>query len=365
MGLYWLSTEARTGRVIADLPNLDVGLVKAVIGRYDTTTATLPLPGAPVDWERATQPGAAVLWLLADNPNDSAHGIPLWGGRVTARDLSADDTIGLSLATVESYFDARYVGDVTFAQIGQNTIISNLVASYAVAGSPNGGMPFRVVTSGTDTLRDRTYQNQNNTTLYSVMQDLMGVIGGCEWTTGGEWQVSPERITPVLYVGSRLGSPVLTGQAPNAVFDMPGPVTQFKYRQDFSTGKGANLVVASSSGTTAARPQSAPQTVVDLARPTIEYRWTPSTSISDVTTLNSYASAAVAAMDFGTNAIELTAVIAEAPKLGVDWFIGDDIGFNLVAPALPNGLVGTARAIGWQIDISTTPVITPILTGNV
>ena len=43
MGLYWVATDARTGNVIGDLPDLDVASVKSLIGRYDTTTAKLPL----------------------------------------------------------------------------------------------------------------------------------------------------------------------------------------------------------------------------------------------------------------------------------------------------------------------------------
>lgn len=365
MGLSWVATEAKTGIIIADLPDLDVKSVKSVIGRYDTTPATLPLPTAPENWLRATQAGATHLHLLADNPNDPAHGIPLWGARVTTRERTEGDVVQMTLATLESYTDVRYVGDYAPVGVGQNSIISAIFAAYVIAGTPNGGVPFRVVTSGTNTARDRTYQNQNNTTVYSSLQDLMGVIGGPEWTVGWEWQTSPERITPVLYVSSRIGT---ASTSPAAVFEMPGPVKTFKYMENFANGKGANLVIASSSGTTTARPQSAPQSVVDGARPTIEYRWTPSTSISDVATLNSYALAAVTAMDGGTNSVEMSAVMAEAPQLGTDWFIGDDLGYSIgvtgVVPAFPAGFAGVARAIGFQVDISDIPVITPILAGS-
>lgn len=360
MALSWVSTEAETGVIIADLPLLDVPSVKSVIGRYDTTTATLPLIEAPENWEQATEKGATHLILLSDNPADPSHPIPLWGGRVTKRTRTGGDTISLSLATLESYLDCRFVGDYAPVAVGQNTIISNLMTSYVTTGT-NGGVPFRIVTSGTNTARDRTYQNQGNKTVYSAMQDLMGVIGGPEWTVGWEWQTAPERITPVLYVSSRLGNAVPVGLGPAATFEMPGPVTDFEYVEDYSNGKGANLVVASSSGTTAARPQSAPQSVTDLARPTLEYRWTPSTSISDISTLNAYALAAVQAMGGGSNAIALTAIMAEAPQLGIDWNIGDDIGFSITAPAFPNTLSGTGRAVGWEITISNTPTIAPIV----
>jgi hypothetical protein len=88
-------------------------------------------------------------------------------------------------------------------------------------------------------------------------------------------------------------------------------------------------------------------------RPTFEYRWTPSTSIKETETLNDHAARALAAMKNGGIGLELTANRAEAPKLGRDWFIGDEIGFDLIAPAWPDGITGTGRAVGWRMDANT------------
>ena len=367
MGLFWVATEAKTGLIIGDLPDLDVATVKSVIGRFDTTSGTLPIPSAPENWDRATLPGAAHLILLMDNPADPTHGIPLWGARITGRERTEGDTITLTLATIESYLDARYMGDYAPVSVGQNTLISVIVNTWVTTGT-NGGLPLRIVTSGADTPNSRTWANLDNKPVYSVLQDLMGSTGGPEWTFGWEWQSNPERITPVFYVGARLGVAVPVGQLPNATFEMPGPVKSFKYKENYASGKGANVVIASSSGTTTARPQSTPQTFVDALRPTIEHRFTPSTGVSDVPALTTYAASALAAMKTGTNGVELSAIMAEAPQLGVDWSVGDDIGYQIgvtgFVPSVPRGLIGVARAIGFQIDISTTPVITPILSGT-
>jgi hypothetical protein len=47
----WVSVEARTGKIIADLPLLDVPVAKQSVGRYETATATLPVNAddAPAD----------------------------------------------------------------------------------------------------------------------------------------------------------------------------------------------------------------------------------------------------------------------------------------------------------------------------
>jgi hypothetical protein len=65
-------------------------------------------------------------------------------------------------------------------------------------------------------------------------------------------------------------------------------------------------------------------------------------------------------------------MLSDAPKLNVDWFLGDDVGYQLggldsngndTFPSFPGGLSGVARAVGYQIEISDTPIITPVIAG--
>jgi hypothetical protein len=128
--------------------------------------------------------------------------------------------------------------------------------------------------------------------------------------------------------------------------------------EGYGADEGANDVMAVSSGTEEARPQSEHQTNTDDGRPRFEYRWTPSTSITDVDTLTSHAQRALAAMKDGSLALTLTANREEAPKLGRDWFLGDDIGFSIDAPEFPGGISGTARCVGWELtDTTVTPLV--------
>lgn len=362
---YWVATDAQTGRVLADLPRLSVPKVKTVIGRYEPATATFPLIGAPVDWERILTPGATGFWLLRENPSDPAHGVPLWGGILIEDPLTHRDTVELSLMTWEWYFDRRYVGNKAFTGAGQNNIVRDLVTAFAATG-PNGGIPIRVqITSGgAGRARDRKYFDRDDKTLYSVLRDLMGVIDGPEWTVGGEWRTEPERITPVLYVGDRLGTAQREDLSPAAVFDMPGPVTNFRRHRSYATGKGANAVKAVSSGQGDDRPESQMVVAADALRPTFEHRFTPSTSIKETSTLDAHAQAKAELLRRGTITLELEAVADFAPQLGVDWFIGDDIGYDISAPAFPNGSIGVARAIGWELEPEGTATITPILAGG-
>ncbi|MCU1408457.1 MAG: hypothetical protein JWM23_537 [Microbacteriaceae bacterium] len=402
--LSWVATDALTGEIIADLPGLDVQSVKSTLGRYEATTAVLPLPTAPQNWGRATLPGATNLHLLSQ-PVDKrgshvGQSIPIWGGMITQRPLTESNTLSLPLATIESYLDRRFVGNEKYTQVGQNDIINDLVTKY-VRNGPNGGIPLRVeyVTPGPGKLRDREYKDQDDKTIYSVFTDLMGIRLGPEWTIGWEWQHNPERITPVLYVGDRIGAAVPAGLGPAATFEMPGAVQSFQLLEDYSNGKGATAVMATSSGEGTLRPQSPMQTTTDPTRPTFEHRWTPSTSITMTDTLTDYAKAALPALADGTRSLSLSAVADDAPPLGTDWFIGDDIGFSLggrvpdprtktvrdmfidkftdafyatgktlinslgrdTVPAFPGGYEGVGRVVGWELTLTGTRIITPTI----
>ncbi|MDQ0894418.1 hypothetical protein [Agromyces ramosus] len=362
----WVATEAKTGRILADLPRFDVPSTKKSLGRYEPASGTLPLIGAPEDWDRIMTPGATVFWLLRDNPDDPAHGIPAWGGMLIDDPRTHADSLKFAMQSIEWYFDQRFVGDDEYVNVGQNLIVKDLVENHIAVG-PNGGLPIRVqiVNGGDGKLRTRTdWKNKDDKTIYSVLRDLMGVIDGPEWTVGGEWQANPERITPVLYVGDRIGTAVTTGLSAAAVFEMPGPVREFQRYRSYANGKGANAVMATSSGQGDERPESGLVVTPDLLRPTFEHRFTPSTSIKEIDTLNAHAEGKAATLKDGTVTLELSAIADKAPQLDVDWFIGDDIGYQITAPAFPNGISGTARAVGWELKPQGTAIITPILAGG-
>lgn len=358
MTLSWVAVNANDGTIITDLPTfrLDDELRKTLM-RYETQTASLPLgvPGtpdaAPPNWRQATRAGAVFMVALDENNT------PVWGGLVTKRIRKIGTSVKLSMVTAEGYFDRVYVGDETFTATAQNTIVQTLVEKYAKSGTLRG-LPLRVqIVGGTGVARDRTYKDADDKTLYSVLTDLSGVIGGPEWTVGWEW-VTASQLGLVLTVADRLGSPAPSGLNPAARFYLPGSVTDAELVEGYGSSEGANDVMAVSSGVGAARPQSPHQTNSADLRPRFEYRWCPSTSITIVDTLTAHAQRALKAMQGGTVALSLTANRLEAPQLGRDWFIGDDVGFDITGPEFPDGLYGTARAVGWEMTDTT---ITPLL----
>ena len=356
MTLSWISVNANTGSVIADLTNLKAGVLKQTLMRYESLTATLPLDGAPPNWRQATRKGAVFLVAL-DEPDADNVQRPLWGGLVKDRDTDSGPEVSFSLITAEAYFDRVYVGNEQFSQQPQNTIVKTLVEKYAKTGAKRG-LPIRVqVLGGNGALRNAAYADTDDKTLYSVLTDLSGLDGGPEWTVGWEW-VNTSTLGLVLYVGDRIGVPAPFGLGPAAQFYLPGSVTAASLHEGYGADEGANDVMAVSSGVADARPQSPHQTNTADLRPRFEYRYTPSVSEPNVPTLTSYAQRALAAMKDGTVALSLTANREEAPQLDRDWRIGDDIGFDLTAPAWPDGISGVARCVGWELtDDTITPLV--------
>jgi hypothetical protein len=346
-----VSVNALNGSIVTDLPTLRVeGSLKRTIGRYETQSAILPLDDAPLNWRTATRKKSVFLVALGDPLPNEPRGLPLWGGLVTEREPNEGSELPLSMATAEDYFSDRYVGDETFYTWPQNDIVEYLVLKYAATD----GIPIRVVKlPGANPVRGRTYLDKEDKTLYAVLDELSGVEDGPEWTVEWEW-VDEQALGLVLYVGARVGAAAPAGLGPASWFELPGNVEKVKLRDGYRRGEGANDVMAVSSGSADARPQSPRQVAADDGRPKIEFRWSPSTSITEIATLTDHAKRALVSMKAGTVELSITATRDET----VPFMLGDDVGFSLFAPAWPDGISGVARAVGIEI---TNTTITPVL----
>lgn len=361
MAISWVAVNANDGTIIGDLPTLTVGgALKQTLMRYESQTANLPIGDDPPEgWRQATRPGAVFLVALSEPEENEPRGLPLWGGLIIRRTRKVGNGVDLSLVTAEGYFDRVYVEDEAFTATAQNIIVKTMAEKYAKTTVTKRGLPLRVqIVGGNGVLRDKnTWKDAADKTLYSALTDFSGLIGGSEWTVGWEW-VDEEKLGLVLYVGDRIGRTPPAGLGPAGQFYLPGSVTEAELVEGYGADEGANDVMAVSTGTEGARPQSPHQKVTTDLRPRFEYRWTPESDIKETSTLTAHAQRALAAMKDGSLAMTLTANRGEAPKLGLDWFIGDDVGFDIEALEFPDGLVGTARCVGWELtDETITPLI--------
>lgn len=366
MTLRWVAVKARTGEIITDLVGVRATTpLKETLGRSESATVSIPVPSLPVEWEQATLPGYAAL--IALEQNDAGTDIPVWGGLVMNRTRTArggTSTVELGLVTAAAYFDRRYLINWAYTGVEQNTLAGDIAARFA--GSAINGLPFRIETVTGATNRDRTYLDTDNITVYTALTNLTGVLNGPEWTIYWEAQASPNGYRPVFRSADRIGIPSPAGFSPAAQFYMGdgGSVAAAQTVESYGPGDGANDVMATSSSQNDARPQSPHQVAADDGRPTYEYRWMPSSSIIEIPTLTSHAQRALATLAPGSTVLTMTAQRFDAagafvaPRLGIDWWIGDDVFYEIDDPSWPDGLSGIARCIGWQL---TEDTVSPIL----
>lgn len=349
--LTYYACDFLTGLLICELPSLaPQGPLSRRLGTYTSTSFNLDLNGAAPDWPNATQYGRVLIVATAFDQ-------PVWAGSTTTRARGSDPVSGLSFATFEGYLDRRYAGDMTYTATDLSTIAAGLLAPVEAT------MPCLDVTAtACGTVGDRAYLDSDDKTVYANLTELMGVDGGPEWTVDPVWNPSGNGFRLQARIAPVIGT--LT-PSPTAVFDYPGCVSTYQEQGSYEDGKGATVVKATGSGEGDARVVSAVYTssLVAAGWPVYEYRWSPGSDISDVTVLDSHAQAALALMESGSSTWSLTAAVVEAPQLGVDWTLGDNIRLVVApgeSPGHPDGVDITERCWSWSWD-TAAQTVAPIL----
>ena len=372
MTYSWVACAATTGAVITELPDLDIPSVGVTLCDWWSGQGSLPLDDkTPAEWRRATAPQATYLVLLDDEIPD-----PIWGGIVTGRQMTGSDSVTLNVACWESYLARRYVHDLTYPDVEQCGLAADLVTQCVLTVSDATPTPPALIveyTAGTTT-RYREYQLASSKSVAAALQELSGVEGGPEWTVTWRHLTGPERYVPVLKIADRIGVPKPAGMpSSQAQFQMPGCVAEFTLTEDWTDGKAANAITATSTDEDS-NTLAAVKVFTDPDRPTIEYRYTSSSSITDIDTLRAHAAQALSIMKDGAVALSLAAAVDGAPRLGIDWGLGDDIGWSLACRSVSPGRMipgddgsawipveGVDRCVGWEASLSGVQTVTPIL----
>jgi hypothetical protein len=370
--------DLKTRRNIADLPSVVPDWpLPTVLSNYSTATAKLYLDGAPPNWQRATMEGAALLAFYDDDDGLPQHAIQ-WAGWVNgATPQASQDVVELSLVTLEGYFDRRYQGDVTFGSTwGWRAVIDYMVTHNVATFTEPGidGLLLDYAGDGTlvapDPANPLVWQNTDNATVLGRMQQLIGQFGG-EFTVEWAWSADGQSLIPTLVMGDRIGQ-VATLASPAVTFQYPGLLDDASQARDYSDGRGANKIVAFSSGEGTVTPYADPVYAADFeGRPTFEYRYSPKTSESDLTVLASYARQAMKILGPGARPITVSLATTDpnamqGRRFGSDWRMGDDVGLVIggigqdgkdTVPAFPGGISGVVRVIGvnrYEATISPT-----------
>jgi hypothetical protein len=360
--MQWVAVEWLTGNIVCDLPGIVLsGPLATTIGQVESTQMSLFLDdNTNPSWLTGTTPGGSAL--VAYTGTNTAPTI-VWGGIVTQRVREpGSPVVQLALSTPEAYLDGCQVGTYTASNLNQDTVLQGLMAFAMGTNRPNWTLTHVAPSTQTQTVK---YSPSDQTSVYAALQALSAVQGGPEWVAGWTWNVAAGTITPTMTYGSRIGQPVNAGAQPNVTIESADLMAGSAFSEDYSPGMGANVVTAfgsaSANATSSDVPYATAQEVDLKGRPLWTYIYSPNQTVTDVNTLATYASQAVALMQDGAQPLTMT--IANdliGKQFGVDWQLGDDIGWVIDGPAFPEPVSGVSRCVSYQADLST---ITPILKG--
>lgn len=351
LSVTWYGCDLISGQIIAELPEMR-GTVSRVIGQVTSAGLTLPIPhggpgsfthnGQPLPhvWEQATTPGQTMIVPVVND-------IPAAGFIVLDREGGVESDLRLSCASLEAYLDRRYVANHTWV----NQDEASVIAAGLLADANLDGIGLTINAPATGTLRERTYVDQDDVTVLQRLTELMEVEDGPEWTIDVDWaDAKHNAVRKIAKVRKRIG---IASTRPHAVFSTEGGSdTTYTFKESYTSGKGANVIVATSSGEGESRPQSRPIGDVLFGWPRWELRYSPGSSITSVGVLTSHALNELALRRDGAKTWTFSSRWGAYPRLNVDCKLGDDIGWDVTGPRHPYGAQGVGRMIGWSLDIA-------------
>lgn len=349
-GFQFLAVSLVDGIVLAELPDLQVTKLSYRFEEPTSETALLPWHGICRDWDEATMPYQAAV-LLARGET------VLWGGIVVKRERSLETGgVTLTLATVEHYLDSVHVGNHSYSNRDQCDIVKDLVTSTLEGHRFN----LLVEAAPSSVRRDRNYDAGSDKTLLSALQELANVLNGPEWCT--MWRrLDDGRYAPVLKVADYIGSSTMITTFDESV------MTSFTVTEDYTSGFGANQVLAVSTADAGERPQSDVMTVSQPNRPIVEHVFQPSSGITNRDTLNAHARSTLLRMMDGTRTVKMGLSLLAAPMIYKEWQPGDLISWSVADDrGFFSGFSrGSARIVGYEIDFTGVWSITPVLQDEV
>ncbi|MBT2477655.1 hypothetical protein [Streptomyces sp. ISL-94] len=350
--LDWYGCDLRTGAIAEELPQLTASQLSRRLGAVTSSSFALDLSEAPTEWEAATDPGRTMLVAV-----DRQTVTPLWAGLSLTRSGGSGTQVELAACSPEGYLDRRYPGTYTATQVDASTVMADLAAPIA-----STGLPITFDTTASGLLIDYESVDTDDKTILSSLQTISAMAGAPEWTIDVVWADAAETaFALVLRIRPTIGT---VDTAPEAVFDLPGCISDYHLSESYEQGKGATVVVASGEGEGNARIQSDVQTADGLiAAGWIRWihRYTPGTGIISVGQLNAHAQATLQLLQTGSRAWTVDAVASEAPRLGSDWNLGNSVSIQITrSPRHPAGASVVARAYGWDLDVAGNKV-SPIL----
>lgn len=358
---YWVC-DLRTGNKIAQLPLKPGEALPDRIGDVSTVPFTCDQTAdAASDFIGVTTPGRTLVVVEREYEGDSTSDI-LWAGIVTGRTAGIAAEATLNCATVPAYLDSRFAGTHTYIEGPGDTddqIIADLLADAAAEG-----VPF-ILDTACPTVRAVRYLEPEHKTVLQCLKDLADMENGPEWRAVTTWaNANRTAVQHTLIARPRLG----WAGTPNIRFDFPGCITNYDVDDDYTSGHGANHVVAVTSDGASSTPARDEQGITTQGW----VRWQAVVETSgdlNAAGLDGVAKETLTKRARGQSTANIVVSLTYGPQYGRDWTLGDNATFFVAAPAPgedppsprhPDGHQEVIRVIGVSLDIAAD-TLTPVL----
>lgn len=336
-----------TGRIIADLPEMETGTIGRLLTAYASSKLTYPLVqsgpgGIPIETLlQATRPQRTSIVAIVND-------LPVWGGRVLERVGGSGKDLTLPCVTSEQYLLNRLVTDREFVNTDRALVAQELLSD---AGSidQGPGMALEVDVTLTGDLIDRTYKASDQMTVYDALRAL--ATGGLEWTIDLDYESAAGTvIRRIMRLGPRIGR--VGVDVP--LFESDGPSdSRYTLDENYTSDRYANAVSAYGTGQGEDLPQSATvydQAALDSGAPVV-HKAIHVRDTNDPVELLVIAQAELDRLKWGAELWALDSLFNAFPRLGFDAGLGDDVNWDLIGPRHPHGVEGAGRMIGWDLDL--------------
>ena len=360
---YWVC-DLRSGNKVAQLPLKPAGALPDRISDVATTTFTCDqtavLEGGG-DFIGTTTPGRTLGVVEREYEGDSTSDI-LWAGIITARNAGIGAEGTLNCATVPAYLDSRHAGTHTYIEGPGDTddqIIADLLADAAVEGVP------LILDTACPAVRAVRYLDVERKSVLQCLKDLSDMEGGPEWRIVTRWaNANRTGVEHVFLARPRLG----WNGSPNIRFDFPGAITSYDVDDDYTSGHGANHIIAVTQDGAPSTPARDEQGIGTQGW----VRWEAIVETSgdlNAAGLDGVAKEALTKRARGQSTANIVVSLSAGPQYGRDWTLGDNATFFVAAPEPgedppsprhPEGHSEVIRVIGVSLDINAD-TLTPVL----
>jgi hypothetical protein len=342
----YLATDLLTNQILGELPVNNVNL-SCQLNSAGNMQAGGHLDDKRIsndDFLACTTPGKTAFWAYREDQI-------VWGGMILSRQYNSEGkSLTFTGQTFEAYATRRFPRSaIGLASLSWNYLTTQTIDSLwsQLQGVASGSIGVTGMTSfpANDTTTALTINGYDLSTSYDdLIQSIINLANGPDYTIAWN-QDGSGNPSKQLVCGLPIGNPV---GATDLVVDYPGPVMDYMYNENSSSGN--NLWWATGDGDAATQTQGSATDANSLASGFPLFEGVNNYSgVTDQTTIDAHAASDLTnfPVPLVTHNVDLKGDVF--PEFG-SYGMGDYVVVHVKDPRFKAGFTFNVRAVGWTIQ---------------